>query len=172
MRHKTEKNHLTGAQLEAFADGKLEKSLALKIAGHAADCPCCAAALAEALENASAETGPPRGFTENVSLRLSADQGRRREFRLYCVRVAACVVAAIGLMVGGVFYSVKISAASAPPAVSSSMSAPAPIVIPEPKSMTPPDERESFLEKAGNFLNQLVNSIFNPKETNDDQTKK
>ena len=172
MKYKAKGMHLTDAQLKAFADGKLKKSPAPEMAGHIADCPVCAAALAEAWTEAlkdapGAMPKPPRGFTESVMLRLAAEQGRRREFRLYCARVAACVVAAVGLMAGGAFYGAKTGAA-APPSISSERPQPKPIVISQPEAITLPGERENLMEKAGDFLDQWFNSIFNAKETNDD----
>jgi len=85
-----QKQHLSSTQFEKLSQGTLTQQQMLECADHIADCSLCARQLADVLSDNLSE--PPRGFTDRV-LRLIVEPsaGKMREYRRFCMKVAAFV---------------------------------------------------------------------------------
>jgi anti-sigma factor RsiW len=158
--------HLTDEALKAFGSGQLDEEQSAEFAGHAAECAECAARMVEAIEPCSMK--PPKGFAEAAALRIESELGqKRREFRIYCARIAACVAVVFGVSVAGFIYM---------PAAPGSASAPAPTATEAPapaQKQTPaPGEDRNLSKKMDDFFSGIVDSIINSEDSTDDKTTK
>ena len=161
-----EKGHITETAFKAFAGGLLGQEQSLEFAEHVSGCDECTARMIQAMEQC--EIKAPKGFAEAVSLKLESNLAqKRREFRLYCSRIAACIVAAIGISVAGIIYMPAFAADyQAPPPTLSE--APAPEKLQAP----PPAEQGRLWDRVGTTLSNIADFIFNSEEDTNDKTTK
>ena len=161
-----ENGHISDLGFEAFAGGLLDEEQSIEFAGHISGCAECAAKMIEAVEPCLQKA--PRGFTEAVSLKLESKLAqRRREFRLYCARIAACIAAVIGISAAGIIYMPAFAADyEAPPPTITEI--PAPVVVQVPA----PGEEEKLWDRVTAAFSDIADKIFNSEENTDDKTTK
>jgi len=95
-------------ELKRFLAGEMTPDEEAAFAGHLAACPECLEAMSSLLEDPIPELEeapafvhltqlePPSGITENIIREML--RRKRREFRQYCIRVAASSAAAIAIV--------------------------------------------------------------------------
>ena len=159
---KTTDNHLSKKTLKAVANGDVDTALALAAADHIAVCDECAERLANLIEQSA--TTPPRGFAELTALKISGDMDKKRkEFYIYCVKVAACAAAVIALTFSNI---IPRALAAIPERQFDSIPEPQHTELPEP------GKSPSLLDKIDDYLDSLKNSTTHSEENPNDQTEK
>jgi hypothetical protein len=162
--------HVTNEALQALFAGLLNEEDTLCVAEHVADCVRCADKMADAALQKPAQ--PPRGLTESTMLKITQmEQRKKREFYVFCARVAACAVVTVGLAFSGILKDLDSVYAQndvpLPPPPQS-------IEVPEPQvfEVPAPGEQKSFFKTVNDFFKQIPNLLDKTEDDSDDQTKK
>lgn len=152
--------HLTDTGLHALFAGVLDETQSLDIAEHVCICESCAAKLALCAEQSTVQ--PPRGITELTLDTIERDQHKKKkDFRHFCIRVAACAALVVGMLVTGIFYIPENITLAPPPERD-------PLPPPEIASVSAPTENTSILNDIGDFFKNLPNILFNLEDNNND----
>lgn len=147
--------HPTDTALKNLLTGRLPEPERIALADHIAGCPDCAVRLALLAE--ADPVSAPRGFSEQVLLR--AEQAReqtRRDFRIFVLRVAACVAVVLCVAASGWLTQKPVVIPAPEPVVAAPPPAPQ---TPKPATPTMQQQVDSFFDSAIDSFKQLKEEI-------------
>ena len=127
--------HPDDETLRALMGGTLSPEVRGDLAAHLASCaPCMERFIA--LQEAAPAPAPPRGLQERILLQLQHLEKQKRDFRLYCLRLATAAAASVALTFGvftpEAFRLYAQEAPPPPPAAVHTAPRPEPEIIPLP----------------------------------------
>ena len=159
MKKTAHSEHIGKKTLRALIDGALDNALTVAAADHIAQCGVCAEQLA--LEIEAIAVNPPRGFAELAMEKINVETAKKRkDFYIYCVKVAACAAAVIALTLSSII--------------------PQTISMPDTQNKFESQrneahehgERPTLFDKLSGYLVTFKNSITQSEENPNDKTEK
>ena len=147
------KQHLAAQQLRALSSGCMDERQTIQAAEHIAVCPQCALQFADLVQENLSQ--PPDGFAERVCLSIGQWTDKRlRDYRLYCIRVAACVA----LIIVGVLAMMRFSA----PALSLPAEMDSPVIADGKGYFDEPEQKDNLYYDLQSFVDRII--PFNQEE--------